>query len=134
MRSFQTILRICTKKYSRREQQQRKPIAKSTQASNQSDLLSGNCVLPSRTARPEPIPVGSANSGHLLADLWQDLVYAARMLRNAPGFTAVAALTLALGIGANTAVFTIISTLLLNPLPVANSSELAAINTTQPRK
>jgi predicted permease len=84
-----------------------------------------------RTARPEPIPVGSRNSGHLLADLWQDLVYAARMLRNAPGFTAVAALTLALGIGANTAVFTIISTLLLNPLPVANSSELAAINTTQ---
>jgi predicted permease len=84
-----------------------------------------------RTARPEPIPLGSRNSGHLLADLWQDLVYAARMLRNAPGFTAVAALTLALGIGANTAVFTIISTLLLNPLPVANSSELAAINTTQ---
>jgi predicted permease len=97
---------------------------------NQSDLLV-ELRAAVRTAHPEAIPVGSRNSGHLLADLWQDLVYAARMLRNAPGFTAVAALTLALGIGANTAVFTIISTLLLNPLPVANSSELAAINTTQ---
>jgi hypothetical protein len=83
-----------------------------------------------RTSRPEAIPVGFASSGHLLVDLWQDLVYAARMLRKAPGFTAVAVLTLALGIGANTAVFTIISTLLLNPLPVAKSSELIAINTT----
>lgn len=97
---------------------------------SQSDLLV-ELRAAVRTARPEPIPEGFASSGHLLADLWQDLVYAARMLRKAPGFTAVAALTLALGIGANTAVFTIISTLLLNPLPVAKSSELVAINTTQ---
>ena len=97
---------------------------------SQSDLP-GELRAAVRTARPDRIPEGFASSGHLLADLWQDLVYAARMLRKAPGFTAVAALTLALGIGANTAVFTIISTLLLNPLPVAKSSELVAINTTQ---
>lgn len=76
-------------------------------------------------------PVGAASTGQWIFDFMQDLRYAARTLRKSPGFTAVAALTLALGIGANTAIFTIIDTLVLNPLPVAKISELAAINTTQ---
>ncbi len=82
----------------------------------------------------EPIPEGAATSGQFFSDLLQDLRYAARMLRKTPGFTAVVTLTLALGIGANTAVFTIIDTLILNPLPVAKISELAAVNTTQQKK
>src|SRR5437870_7941979 len=65
-----------------------------------------------------------------LEDFLQDVRYGLRQLRRSPGFTVVAVVTLALGIGAKTAIFTIIQALLLRWLPVPNPQELLQVNIT----
>src|SRR2546421_857231 len=68
--------------------------------------------------------VRAAGWESFLEALWQDLCYGARVLRKNPGFTAVAALTLALGIGANTAIFSLIDQVMLRLLPGRSPYEL----------
>jgi putative ABC transport system permease protein len=67
-----------------------------------------------------------------LVDLLQDVRYGVRLLGKNPGFTAVAILTLALGIGANTAIFSLIDTVMLKMLPVQNPEELMTVGTLSP--
>jgi putative ABC transport system permease protein len=82
-----------------------------------------------RQSFANPVITPGAPAGRLLADIWQDVVYACRILAKQRGFAAAAILTLALGIGVNTAVFSLFNAMLLRRLPVEHRERLAYLYT-----
>jgi len=71
-----------------------------------------------------------ATTGHALRDVWQDLRYTTRVLRKQPAFTVAAVLTLALGIGATTAIFSVVEGVLLRPLPYPDEGRIVRVGAT----
>src|SRR5262245_1691760 len=97
--------------------------------SNSGELLARELRRVERSAPQDPVVLGANWRGNMFGGFWQDLRFATRMLLKNPGFTVVAALTLALGIGANTAIFTLMDAVLLKSLPVKQPEQLIELMT-----
>ncbi len=80
-----------------------------------------------RKTPPEPIVSGTNQRINMLVDIWNDLRFGLRMLLKRPGFTAIAVITLALGIGASTAIFSAVNPILFESLPYPDASQIVTI-------
>ena len=89
-----------------------------------------------RTVHGRPLPPigGEIRRAGMWDSIRQDVAFGVRMLRRQPGFTVVAVLALALGIGANTAIFSVVDAVLWRPLPFARAGEAVALGEARPRE
>jgi putative ABC transport system permease protein len=97
------------------------------------DLLPRGLRRAEQEVPPEPVAQGGGGRGNLLASIWQDIHYDMRTLAKNPGLATTAVITLALGIGLNTAVFSIVNALLFRPLPVSHPEQIYTLSAERKR-
>src|SRR5262249_40069392 len=97
-----------------------------------SELLARELQRIERQITQEPVLLGTNRRANMLAAFWQDLRYGARMLFKNPGFTLITVITLSVGIGANSAIFSVVNTVLLREAPYRELRRLVMVWSDRP--